>query len=299
LNGTVNANYLSTIVTFEYGTTTSFGSTATTTQNPITGNTVTNVSADITGLTVATTYHYRIKATNSNGTTYGSDLTFTTKYSGTVTDVDGNIYNAISIGTQIWMKENLGTTKYRNGDLIGTTTPATLDITSESTPKYQWAYAGNESNVATYGRLYTWYATTDSRNICPDGWHLPTDAEWTTLENYLIANGYNFDGTTSGNKIAKSLASSSGWGTSTNTGAVGNNDYTVKRNATDFTALPGGIRYNGKTFISFSDTCIMWSATENLAPNAWSRALGSHRSQVFRNPEIKNEGQSVRCLKDN
>jgi uncharacterized protein (TIGR02145 family) len=77
------------------------------------------------------------------------------------------------------------TIKYRNGDIIGTTTPATLDISSETSPKYQWAYDGNESNVATYGRLYTWYAATDSRAVCPTGWHLPTDAEWTTLTTYL------------------------------------------------------------------------------------------------------------------
>ena len=92
-------------------------------------------------------------------------------------DIDGNVYdNTVTIGTQIWMTENLRTTRYSNGDSIGTTT---LDISGESTPKYQWAYDGNESNVATYGRLYTWYAVTDSRNVCPVGWHVPSDAEWT------------------------------------------------------------------------------------------------------------------------
>src|SRR4029078_12512714 len=103
----------------------------------------------------------------------------------TVTDIDGNVYHTVTIGTQVWMVENLKTTKYRNGDLIGTTIPATLDISSESTPKYQWAYKGEESNVATYGRLYTWYAVADSRNVCPTGWHVPSDAEWTTLTTYL------------------------------------------------------------------------------------------------------------------
>ena len=85
----------------------------------------------------------------------------------TIKDIDGNVYITVTIGTQVWMVENLKTTKYRNGDLIGTTTPATKDITNETTPKYQWAYNGNESNVDIYGRLYTWYAVTDSRNICP------------------------------------------------------------------------------------------------------------------------------------
>ena len=106
-----------------------------------------------------------------------------------VKDIDGNIYRTITIGTQVWMAENLKTTRYRNGDLIGTTTPATLVIEGESAPKYQWAYDGNESNVATYGRLYTWYVATDSRNVCPIGWHVPTDAEWTVLTEFTALPG--------------------------------------------------------------------------------------------------------------
>lgn len=103
-----------------------------------------------------------------------------------VKDIDGNAYRTITIGTQVWMAENLKTTRYRNGDLIETTTPATLDIEGERTPEYQWAYDGNESNVATYGRLYTWYVATDSRNVCPTGWHVPSDDEWIVLTDYLI-----------------------------------------------------------------------------------------------------------------
>jgi len=93
-----------------------------------------------------------------------------------VTDADGNVYTILTIGNQTWMGRNLRTTKYRNNDVIGTTTPVTLNITSENNPKYHWAYGGNESNVATYGRLYTWYAVNDNRNLCPLGWHVPTDA---------------------------------------------------------------------------------------------------------------------------
>jgi uncharacterized protein (TIGR02145 family) len=98
---------------------------------------------------------------------------------------DNERYKTVKIGTQVWMAENLRTTKYRNGDFIGTTTPATLDISGESTPKYQWAYDGIESNVASYGRLYTWYAITDSRKVCPAGWHVPNSSEWNTLFAYL------------------------------------------------------------------------------------------------------------------
>src|SRR3989338_1955943 len=83
---------------------------------------------------------------------------------GTVTDIDGNVYSTITIGTQVWMKENLKVTKYRNGDAIATTT--STSIPNDSTSKYQWAYNNDNNNAATYGRLYTWYAITDSRNVC-------------------------------------------------------------------------------------------------------------------------------------
>ena len=107
-----------------------------------------------------------------------SDTTADTIVNGSVSDVEGNVYKTVTIGTQTWMAENLRTTRYRNGDAVGTTNAATLDIGSESAPKYQWAYAGDENNAAAYGRLYTWYAVTDDRNICPAGWHVPGDDEW-------------------------------------------------------------------------------------------------------------------------
>ena len=157
-----------------------------TAQNPTIANYKTNENTGVGSftsiipcLTPNTTYYVRAYATNSVGTVYGSELNFTTQQVSqlTVTDIDGNVYHTVTIGTQVWMVENLKTTKYRNGVAIGTTTPATLSILSESLPtKYQWAYGGNESNVAIYGRLYTWYTVTDSRNIAPTGWHVSTDA---------------------------------------------------------------------------------------------------------------------------
>jgi uncharacterized protein (TIGR02145 family) len=215
-----------------------------------------------------------------------------------VKDADGNIYSTVRIGSQVWMGGNLKTTKYRNGDLIGTTTPATLNISVEASPKYQWAYDGNESNVATYGRLYTWYAVTDSRNVCPLGWHLPSDAEWTTLENFLIANGFNYDGTTTGNKYAKALASTILWASDVVTGTVGHTDYLGKRNATGFTALPGGYRNYIGAFIIIGNSGLWWSATENDAMGAWVRILSYHDSSVTRGASNKKYGFSVRCVRD-
>ncbi len=213
---------------------------------------------------------------------------------GTITDVENNTYNIVKIGTQVWMSENLKTTKYSNGDLIGTTTPTTLDITSESTPKYQWAYAGNESNVNTYGRLYTWYAVTDSRNVCPTGWHVPTDAEWTVLTDYLTSNGYGYQG--SGTDIAKSMAATSGWTASATAGAVGNDQ--ASNNTRGFTALPGGYRYYNGTYYTFGDYGYWWSSAEFSTANAYGRFMGYHDGNVTIYNDIKNYGFSVRCLKD-
>jgi uncharacterized protein (TIGR02145 family) len=125
-----------------------------------------------------------------------------------VTDIDGNNYSTVIIGSQVWMVENLKSIKYCNGDTISSTIPAAFNISNESTPKYQWAYDGIDSNANTYGRLYTWYTVTDIRNICPTGWHVPSIDEWTVLSDYLTNNGYGYEG--SGYDIAKSLASSSG-----------------------------------------------------------------------------------------
>src|SRR5665648_943598 len=107
--------------------------------------------------------------------------------SGTVTDIDGNVYKTVTIGTQVWMAENLKTTKYRNGDPIPNITDATA-WTNLTTGAY--CNNNNDANYATtYGRLYNWYAVNDIRNIAPAGWHIPTKAEWTTLTTYLGGQG--------------------------------------------------------------------------------------------------------------
>lgn len=259
--------------------------------------------SSLKGLIPSTTYYVRAYATNSVGTAYGNQISFTTlkKILPTVTDVDGNVYHTTMIGNQVWMVENLKTTKYRNGDLIGTTTSTTQDISTEISPKYQWAYNGVESNVSAFGRLYTWYAATDSRSIAPTGWHVATDAEWTTLENYLISTGHNYDGLTVGNKISKSLCSSTVWGTSTTIGSVGND--LSKNNSSGFNALPGGYRninyfaYNKDSL--WGGSAIWWSSSDDsLTNNGWLRMIDYSSTSLNRNGLTKACGMSIRCIKD-
>jgi len=254
--------------------------------------------SNITDLTANTLYYVRAYATNSLGTSYGNEVSFTTRQSTeeTVTDIDGNVYYTVTIGTQTWMFENLKTTKYRNGEAIGTTTPATKDISGESAPKYQWAYNGDEGNASKYGRLYTWYAVNDSRNIAPAGWHVPTDAEWTTLENYLIANGYNYDSTTTGNKIAKSLAATTDWNSNSGTGTIGND--LTKNNSSGFTALPGGYRVGSGAFDLVGSRGCWWSSTEWTTTMGWSRNLLYYGGNLYRYTSTKSDGFSVRCVRD-
>ena len=205
------------------------------------------------------------------------------KESTSVSDVDGNIYKIVTIGTQTWMAENLRTTKYSTGEVIGTTTPATLDISAivnNNYPKYQWAYAGVESNVSTYGRLYSWYAVTDTRNICPTGWHVPSDSEWTTLTTFL--GGENI----AGGKLKDTLTIH--W-QSPNTSAS---------NESGFTSLPGGFRDNDGSFYEIGTSGAWWCSSEYGTSLAWFRAMYYQYPYVYRSYLNKSIGCSIRCLKN-
>jgi len=252
----------------------------------------------ISGLTPNTTYFLRLYAKNSNGTAYSEQISIRTLEFDppTVTDADGNLYHSITIGSQTWMIENLKTTKYRNGEIIGTTATFNTDLTYENSPKYQWAYNGIESNVPSYGRLYTWYAVADSRNIAPAGWHVSTDVEWTVLQNYLISNGYNYDNTTIDNKIAKSLCTNTGWNPSYTVGAPGN-DLSLN-NSSGFSMVPGGYRgVDGYYYIIGTGTDI-WTSTESTSNSAIMRGCGTDYANLGSNINNKNYGLSVRCIKN-
>jgi len=233
--------------------------------------------------TFAGTYTVSLKVTNN----YGSNTLIRTNYitvtavpGSTITDVDGNVYNTVTIGTQVWMKENLKATRYRNGDLIGTTSPATLNISNQYNQKYQWAYDGNESNVAVYGRLYTWYAATDSRGLCPTGWHLPSVDEYVALFNFLGGQSV------AGGKLKE--AGISHW-LSPNSGAT---------NGSGFTALPGGSRIPDGPFGNLGYMGIFWSSTSDITGYAAYLILHYEREGVFPNTYLSSFGYSVRCVRD-
>jgi len=212
-----------------------------------------------------------------------------------VTDIDGNVYHTVKIGTQVWMVENLKTTKYNDGTSILNIIDGTA-WSNLTTPGYCF-YNNDAANKTTYGALYNWY-TVNVGNLAPTGWHVPTDAEWTTLENYLIANGYNYGGTTTGNKIAKSLAATTLWNTYTMVGSIGND--LTKNNTSGFAGLPGGYRSGGGTFGSIGNYGYWWSSSETNTYLAWIRILSySSSSYVASNNYNKQHGFSVRCVRDN
>ena len=211
----------------------------------------------------------------------------------TVTDVEGNKYETLILGTQTWMAANLNATKYNDGTTIPNVTDATAWVCL-TTGAY-CNYNNKESNATTYGRLYNWYAVNTGK-LCPTGWHVPSDAEWTTLETYLIANGYNYDGSITGNKIAKSMASTTGWNSSTNEGEIGNNPST--NNSSGFTALPGGSRVSGGTFGFVGYGGNWWSSTEFSTSLADGRTLFYYGDSLDDDGSDEFSGFSVRCLRN-
>jgi len=258
-----------------------------TSQNPtILDNKISNdagagsFSSLITGLLPGTNYYIRAFGTNSAGTVYGSEVTFKTLpiSGGTVTDIDGNVYKTVTIGTQVWMVENLKTMKYRNGDPIPNVTGNT-DWGNLTTGAF-CNYNNNVSNTADYGRLYNWDAVIDNRNIAPDGWHVPNSAEWFVLIKYL--GGQEI----AGGKLKE--AGNAHWGIS---------PYTVATNETGFTALPGGFRtYQGSGDLGANG--YWWTIDKFETRGAWFIIMYSDRSNSFWANYDKSYGMSVRCLKN-
>jgi uncharacterized protein (TIGR02145 family) len=211
-------------------------------------------------------------------------------------DADGNLYHAIKIGTQVWTVENLKTTKCNDGTAIPDKSGEN-GLDPELPPPWYGLRTGaycyfNIESKDKYGLLYNWYAVSTGK-LAPDGWHVPTDAEWDILQNYLIVKGYNWDGTTSGNKIAKAMAAQTDWPASTNTGAIGND--LSKNNGSGFSALPGGFQNEWGDNYYPNCSSNWWSADTSFAFN---RFLTCSYDSLGRSSISKGCGCSIRLVRD-
>lgn len=216
-----------------------------------------------------------LKRPSDNGLIFNPNLTY-----GTMSDIDGNVYKTIQIGTQTWMAENLKTTKYRNGDPIPNVTDATA-WAALTNGAYCWYNNDASSNKATYGALYNWYSISDSRAIAPSGWHIPIDNEWSTLANYLG------DVYTAGGKLKET--GTTHW-QNPNTGAT---------NATGFTAIPDGQRNYDGTFSQVGYQSWWWNCS-TVGILVESYGLFYNDSEMASGAEggSRTVGRPVRCIKD-
>ncbi len=233
-----------------------------------TGSFISNLS----GLNANTIYYARAYATNSAGTGYGNEITFKT-YTGTVTDTDGNVYYTVTIGAQIWMAENLKTTKFNDGATIPIVTDA-LAWSSLTTPGYCWYNNDLTTYGSIYGSLYNFYVVNTGK-LAPTGWHVPNQADWTTLVNYLGGE------TPAGGKLKET--GTTHW--------MSPNDQAT--NVTDFTALPGGNRTVSGDFTNIFLYGYWWDTNDtfymmfyNGSAAAWG-GFGDYK-----------RGFSVRCIKE-
>jgi len=265
-------------VSFEYGTSTAYGSIATPDNNLLTKPSNNMVNITLSGLLPETIYHYRIKAVNSFGTYYGQDQIFKTFNTLTLTDADNNIYNTITIGSQTWMTENLKTTKYNDGSTIPLVM-GSLEWTELSTPGYCWYNNDSLTYKNSYGGLFNW-ATVNTGKLCPTGWHVPDDQEWITLIQYvgeeagskLTEGGYDL-----ANPLLCTIAGS----------------YNAT-NESGFSALCTGMRDTESNFFTYS--YILWSSTEDNLQSAWGVEVSNASAYLY--SEDKKCGLAVRCIKD-
>ena len=195
---------------------------------------------------------------------------------GTVTDIDSNVYKTITIGSQEWMAENLKTTRYNNGDSIPTNI-SDDDWMMRITSGAYAIYDNDDANNSTYGKLYNWYAVDDSCNLCPVGWHVPTDAEWKTLVTYLGGEGV------AGGKLKE--AGTAHW-----------NSPNAATNESGFTALPGGQRVGH--YMDLGAYGFWWSSSEGFGSGSWGWGMVNSENIVMRLNYGQGAGKSVRCIKD-
>jgi uncharacterized protein (TIGR02145 family) len=242
------------------------------------GNGIGSYSSSVSGLTANTIYYIRSYATNLAGTGYGNELSFNTSTtcagSPTIRDTSGNVYNTVQIGTLCWMKENLKTSKYSNGDII----PNIL-IGRRDSIKGAWSYYNDDSyHEKLFGKLYNWYAATDYRKICPKGWHLPTANEWQMLRNFL--------GESPGTKLKEK----------------GNEAWITRwqdspDNSSNFSAFGAGQHYDFY-FAELKDATYFWSSSTYDNLNSFTRSLTSNSNEFPSVVKGKGNQFSIRCLRD-
>jgi uncharacterized protein (TIGR02145 family) len=222
----------------------------------------------------------------------------------TITDIDGNIYNTVLINNQCWMKENLKTTQYRNGTPIefpGTDNNAWQNNT---TGAYAW-YENDISWKDSYGALYNWHAVNNTNGLCPTGWHVPSDAEWTQLVDYMVAQGFPNDDVQNGAgnalKSCRQVNSPLGGDCATSEHPRWDADsYRYGFDEFGFSGLPGGYRacISYGDFHNIGGRGSWWSSTERNTYMAWNRGLRYGNGNVYRGDNDKVLGTSVRCLRD-
>ena len=216
----------------------------------------------------------------------------------TVIDADGNVYTIVKIGTQTWTAENLKTTKYNDGtEILHILDTATWKSCIHSQTA-GYCYCNNTADadsIKLFGALYNWYAVNTGK-LAPAGWHIPTDAEWDTLQHYLRTNGYNFDGTTTDNLFAKAMAAQTNWTPYTTAGTPGCSLST--NNSSGFSGLPGGYRYDSGDFDGTGIYGVWWSATEANASFVYNRYISWSYSSLLRSYYLKSCGFSVRLVKN-
>lgn len=245
----------------------------------ISGSGTGEFTCDLTGLDDNTQYFVRAYAVNSEGTAYGDAIPFTTDEVTTVTDIDGNTYDIVEIGDQVWIAENLKTTKFNDGTDIPNVT-GTDDWIDLSSPGFCW-YNNDETTYGdTYGALYNYYAVTDPKGLCPTGYHVASDSEWATLITYVGGEAV------AGGKLKEE--GTTHW-TDPNTGAT--DEYS-------FTALPSGRRNNDGNFFYIMTNGRWWSSTQYDNIDAWTRGMAFDDAAVDRDSRQKTYGLSVRCVKD-
>lgn len=194
-----------------------------------------------------------------------------------VCDIDDNCYVIVEIGTQVWMAENLRTSTYFDGTSIPNVTD---NSQRDSLTTGAWAHHDNQTaNETKYGKLYNWYAVVNSAGLCPTGWHVPTDSEWTVLSNFLSPNLRSTN-------LAFKMKSTSGWDNNGN----GSNE-------SGFNGLPGGLMYRNGTFDN-NGGGTFWSSSETGSSSAWNRTLHSHNPGLIKRNMFKTIGMSVRCIRD-